>query len=340
MRSLRGLFIHAAMLAASAALALYVWTKDGKSEPEQGLEAEVWTGSPETIQSVRFESESMKVQLAPRSDTHGRYLVGKLEKAAETPANPHANVPGAPQQPPANQSQGPTLKHFVSVTAGEKLFEQLAPLMAYRSLGKVDAKRAPEFGFDKPQGTLYVKVAGAERALEVGSVAPGGADRYVRDKKSSEAWAIKGEVIDNFLYADSRLLERDLHKFTPEEVRRAVVQKGPKSRELLRVEDKRDVWANPATPTKQDETAGNWMSKVQRLRIMEYTEKPPAGQALVAKVEYLGAGTKPLGFVEIVRVGEGANAEYYARTEFTRWFGKMIKTAGEQIEQDVASVLK
>ena len=46
----------------------------------------------------------------------------------------------------------------------------------------------------------------------------------------------------------------------------AKIDRGGKTRELVRVEEKKDGWADSATPKVLDETAGNWMSKVDRLR--------------------------------------------------------------------------
>jgi hypothetical protein len=263
---------------------------------------------------------------------------------AETPPppNPHGS-PAQPPKKPEDAKKTPTTMRFVSVVSGEKLLEKLAPMAAYRSVGKLDPKRAAEFGLDKPQGTLHVSVGGNKHSLIIGGVTPGGSDRYAKDKATGQVWAIPGEVADSFLYADSRLLERDLHGFPNEDIKRLKLVRGPRTRELVRIEGKSDAWADAAAPSKQDETAGNWVNRIQRLRVMEYVEpkqRPEGPEALVAKLEYYGSGSAPLGRLELTRFGQAGTAEYYVRTEHTRWWAKVAKSTAEQIEQDVASVLK
>jgi hypothetical protein len=344
MTIVKGLAVHVATLVVAAALALWVSGKDHDAEPDDRLQAEIWGGTPDAVEAVRFESESIKVQLAPQKDGNGRYFVGKLEKSGSSPPpNPHAGVPGAPALSKGAEPGKKTTMSFIAVKSAEKLLEKLAPLQAYRSVGKLDAKRAAEFGFESPQGTLTVKIGGAEHSLLIGSVTPGGSDRYAKDKKTGEVWAVPGDVADSFLFADSRLLERDLHGFESDEVRRIKVHRGGRSRELVRVEGKQDAWADADNPAKQDETAGNWMSKVDRLRVAEYMDhgKVAAGaQGAVVRLEYFGKGSRPIGNSEIVRVGQGTAAEYYVRTEHTRWYAKIAKSSGEQLEQDAASVVK
>ena len=348
MNIVKGLSLHGALLVAASVLSFWVWTKEGAEPPDERLQAEIWGGSPTAIDSVRFESENLKVELVPKQDGQGRYYEGKLEKKgsdAPPPVNPHAPPGQPPPQPPKADAakKAPTTTRFVAVTSGEKLFEKLAPMAAFRSVGKPDPKRAAEFGLDKPQGTLHVSVGGKKHALVFGGITPGGSDRYAKDKTTGEVWAIPGDVADSFLYADSRLIERDLHGFPKEDIKQLKIARGPRSRELVRIEGKNDAWADGTNPAKADETAGNWVNKIDNLRAMEYVDpkqRPSGAEAAVARIEYFGPGSRRLGHVDIVRFGQAPNAEYYVRTEQTRWLAKIAKTSGEQIEQDVASVLK
>ena len=105
------------------------------------------------------------------------------------------------------------------------------------------------------------------------------------------------------------------------------------------MEGKKNAWANPGAPDAQDETAGNWMSKLVRLRVMKHVEKPRAPKVIV-QVEYFD-GRKQIGFVELSRsTGSDGKPEYLVRTEYTRWYAQVFKTSAEQVEQDLKSVLK
>src|SRR5205814_2751065 len=69
-----------------------------------------------------------------------------------------------------------------------------------------------------------------------------------------------------------------------------------KTRELVRVPDKKEGWADGATPTKLDETAGNWMTKLARLHVQDWVEKPaqPLGaDSNIVHVDYF-TGSKAL----------------------------------------------
>jgi hypothetical protein len=84
------------------------------------------------------------------------------------------------------------------------------------------------------------------------------------------------------------------------------------------------------------------MSKLGRLRGSDFIEKPAKAlrpDEAVVRVEYLD-GSKSVGFVELYKVpGEKGN-DYLARTEWGRWYVKVPSASAEQIEQDLASVLK
>ena len=109
--------------------------------------------------------------------------------------------------------------------------------------------------------------------------------------------------------------------------------------------DKRDAWADAASPSKLDETAGNWIDKLQRLRVMSYVEKPtpqPSPADLVMQVDYSDGSHDKLGHLELYRVPgkDGKKPDYLARTEYTRWYAKVLESSAEQVDQDLGSILK
>ena len=158
-----------------------------------------------------------------------------------------------------------------------------------------------------------------------------------------EDLAIPGSVPQTVLFAESRRTDPKLPRYEDGEVKGAKVERGTLSRELVRVEDKKDGWADAATPTTLDETAGNWMSKLERLRISSFVESPGelAPEARVVKVELSGKGGRKLGFLELYKApGEGGKPRFLVKTEHTRWYAEVIASAAEQVEQDLGSVVK
>jgi hypothetical protein len=112
---------------------------------------------------------------------------------------------------------------------------------------------------------------------------------------------------------------------------------------VVAVEGKKNAWANPSAPGTQDETVGNWMSKLETMGISEFSEQPPkplGPDALVVKVDYYSGG-KPRGYLELYKIpAEDGKSDYWVRTEYLRWYGKLRRGSADQIEQDLASVLK
>jgi hypothetical protein len=336
------LVLHGAAMVVAAGLAYSVWNKDEPVPEKEQAMLDVWGGSQASFTKLSFEGKTRKVRLEGQKDALGYYYVTTVDKEDAPPADPHAGVPGAPLKAPDAKPTKKETSRFVSVKAGETLVKALAPLKALRAVGKVEPGRSEEFGLDKPEGTLKVTIDGKEHVIVIGGTTPGGSERYAKYQNSGEVFAISGDIAQSLMFADSRLPERDLHGFKNEEVSKVRLQKAGKTRELVRVKDKNDGWGDLSTPTKQDETAGNWMSKLSRLRGSDFVEKPAKPlrpEDAIVKVEYFDGG-KSLGFVELYKVpGEKGN-DYLARTEWDRWYVKVPASSAEQIETDLASVLK
>jgi hypothetical protein len=333
---MKGLVSHAVLFAVASGLALAVWSRDESVVQSADSErVEVWGGSADSISRLEFESPKLKFSLDSQKDEVGRFFVASLEKD-EAKLPPSSRDAGAPE--PAKR----VASRFVAVKAAGELVQKLAPFSAVRRIGPYQPARAEEFGFDKPDGTLKVKVGGTEQALVIGAATPGGQERYARHVASNTIYAVESDLAQNLLSAESRLLERDFHGFGEADVTRLRVTRAGKSRDFVPVPDKKGAFADAATPQQVDQTAGNWLGKVDRLRVAEYVEKPDQPrppESAVARIEYFGAA-KPLGYLELFAVpGEKGN-EYLARTEYTRWYVKVTSSLGEQVDQDLASLVK
>lgn len=374
MSAFKGLLLHGGLLVVAAVLALLVWTRSDKPVAEAREQVKVWAGAPDQVQRIEFDGDKRKVTLVAHKDAHGRWYVGTVDRTYQSPkptpppASTDAGTAGdagatatdagavaakqgdAGAQKPKPPAKPELVTHhetarFVSVEAADKLVKSLAPLMAYRSVGKVDKSREPDFGLDKPSGTLRVAIGGKQHTLVLGGTTPGGGDRYAREKATGLVYAIPGEISRNMMFAKSRLVEHDLHGFKPKEVQRMRVSKGKAQRDLVRIPDKRDAWADAASPTKLDETAGNWLDKLRRLRVMSYVEKPaspPSPADLVAEVDYFDGSRDKLGHLELYKVASktGEKPEYLARTEYTRWYAKVLERSAREVDQDLRSVVK
>lgn len=323
-----GIGVHLGLLVVAAGLALYMSGRTVEStNSATGPATDLWRVEPGQLSRVELESPDKRVILLPKRDGAGEYSVITVESLTK-PDNLDAGVASAP-----------TIKQFISIDAAEKVKQALARFRVLRTIGKVDQRRAAEFGLDKPEGTLRITILGGIRVFTIGSSTPGGGNYYARDEQSGSVQVAVGEPISSMLYADSRMVERDLHGFKSDEPSRVAIVMGQKSRELARVPNKPGAWADLQNSAKEDETATNWMSKLAQLRVAAYAEKPNVAPEPVFRVAYSDAKAK-LGFIELFKPQGDRDATYWVRTERSRWYAEVAKTQAEQLERDVAIVVK
>jgi hypothetical protein len=315
-----------------AAVAVAFTSQSHEDEPTEGrrVEAELWSGSPDQVESILLTSEERLVKILPKKDDKGRYGIVEVTKLAD-PKDASGGVSSAtPAKPEAP-------KRFISVDAVEVLLPALAPAKSYRTIGKLDAKRLADYGLEKPETFLEVRIGGKTHKLDIGALTPGSGDYYVRNAATGEVNTFTAEAITRMKYGESRLLEHDLHGFKADDVQNVWITAGGKTRKLTRVEGK-SAWADAATPDKPDETSSNWLLKVQRLKPASYLEAVANLSAAFVRVEYRDAKSQ-LGYVDLFR-STGAELKYYGRSERSRWYVELPKGLAEPVDQDLGTVLK
>ena len=332
----RGVWVHVGLLALASVAALYVWTRDKKASAAASSDVTVWSGRSTDVERVAFEAKGKTVVLVAKKDALGSWYLGTVE-------------PSAQKAPDAGVAAAVKPSTFVSVGPGEKVAAALAPLRALRDIGKVSGDRDVEFGLKDPAGTLTVDVSGKQHRLIVGGPTPGGADRYVRDEASGEVYAVKGEAVKSLESGESALTEHELHEFKDAEIESVrVIAHGKKRVVLRRGPENKRIWADPSDPEKADETAGNWLSKVDRVRPTEYLAAPARDPDPLLRIEYSVKGASGV-FLEIGKLASvgtldggasPAKPDYFVRTERTRLWAKVPASSVEQVEQDLDSVVK
>lgn len=340
-RTGRGLAIHGALLGAATLVAFRTWTYDASKAPKHG-ETDLWPGTPDQVQEVRFEAKTGTLSIEPRQDSFGKYFIGHVKKAAQAPEpKKDGDQSQSEPTPPPNE---PKVAQFIATKEGEQLVDSVAPLRALRVLGKVSGGQKTDFGLDKEEGKLYVRIGGKEHRLVFGGTTPGGSDYYVTEPATGNAYVVAGSIFRDLTSADQRLLERNLHGFEDSAVKRVKISLGTSTRELVRSTDNKEFWSKPDSPKQKDETATNWMTKVSRVHVTSYEGEKispaPAPADIVVRIDYYD-DRKQIGYLELVRrPGEKPDKpEYVARSEHTRWYASVIRSSAEQVDQDTKSVL-
>ena len=334
MNPLRSTMVHVSLLVMGAAAAAFAFSKERTPQAVQETNVVVWNGRPSDLQRIVYQAKDKRIELEVRDDKKTpRWFLGKGDYTVIPPQNPDGGV-----VPPIKKTST-----FPSITIATKIAEAFVPLKATRSLGKIPDSRLAEFGLEKRDTSLTVTLAGKEHQLLIGAQAPGGTDYYVLDPTSNEAYVAKADALRDLEGGDSRLLERDQHAFKEIDIRSAKVTAGGKTREFVRTgPDSKKFWADPSDKEKADETVGNWLAKIDRLRVSEYVGQPPEGNTTVLRIDYVG-GSGPMGFFELAKggaVASGQKADYWILTEHSHLWGKVYQVTAEQIETDVGSVVK
>jgi hypothetical protein len=184
----------------------------------------------------------------------------------------------------------------------------------------------------------------------LGSTSYGGGDSYARDGQG-RAFLLPQRIIADFEFAESRLMERRLHRFERADFDRVEITVGGKKRMLLqqkRQDPTNYYFSDAATPDKRDDTMKNWMDKVLRIAISDYVAQ---GEEPQASPPPGAAGQPALGDIMTLRFYEGrkeiGNAvfsrqlnpktnqpEFYGRTETTISLVRLLGVTAESAIQD------
>ncbi len=365
--------LHGALLVAALVLAWLSWT--AAEEEPAGTEVPVWDLGAAEISEVGYSDERREVSLTTRLDEAGgeaalwARTVKKSKPASEAEQEPGAEQkpeteaeqePGAEQKPEPEPEQRPEpekpepkepeIKEFRVNEKGNKAVARLRKPMAKRALGKVDPDREDELGLKTPEGTLSVRAGSKTRTLEVGTTAFGGGLRYVRDRDTGAAFVVEAAIVDDFRWADARLVERELHAFKRDELSAFSIERGETRKGWTKrttAEGADPVWIEAgAVSAEADESAATWLSKLFRLRAHRYVRDSEDVEDVVAarKEEArvlrvsLSAGEK-MGFLDLRRVGEDKEARFFARTEHTRGFVGVSRYLAEDLLRDLKGLL-
>ena len=217
----------------------------------------------------------------------------------------------------------------------------MAPLKAFRNVGRNPGYKAADFGFSEPDGTVTITIKGTDHKLVLGENRTGGLGPVRARRIDDGGLCREGRQPSGSEAGNQRFVEHDLHEWKEADVTGAKVTAGAKTRQIVRGSSEgKKFWADPGAPTQNDETIGNWMTKVERLRPNEYAASPPERKEIVVRIDYTAPGGG--GYLELVKASSGApgKPDYFIATERTRQYGKVTQNVGEQVEQDVGAVLK
>jgi hypothetical protein len=251
--------------------------------------------------------------------------------------------PGPQGKPPARTMRGNE--------AAEKLMNEFAPLRGARALGALDKAKLKELGFETSKKKIEVTARGQKRTFAVAGAGFGSS--YLKDERDGRVYVSAGTVVSDLDAASSRLVDRLLHEFKPQEFDQVTIVHGAKRRELVTAQPTSPTvprLSPKANPGKVDDRASNWHEKLWRLfpvDVLGKDELPAGGRPEVAlRIEY-GWKKQSKGWVELARIVPAPpsaamstpeaqapkNAELYARSEHTVSWVKLPGSADDILKE-------
>lgn len=216
--------------------------------------------------------------------------------------------------------------------AAEKLLGLFSPFTAARALGIPDADKLRELGLQASLRRLQVFTQSGHLTFDVSSPVGTGAS-YLRTE-DGRVFVLGGSMVQDLTSASSRLVDRRVHAFRPDDADRLVVHLGPLTRTLFqrRVGGSTKLFNDAHTDT-PDAFAQGWadrLNKVVPSDVLGRGELPGEGEPHVELRVDFQRGNQPLGFVEFAR----AQNAWFARSEHSVGWMRVVGRA-ESLMHDV-----
>jgi len=223
------------------------------------------------------------------------------------------------------------------------LFDSLAPFSAIRKLGSdMKPEQMKETKLERPDQKLIVRAAGGDKTYEVGGRTYGSRDWYVRPQGSKDVYLVASKVLQEIDFAEGKYMQRDLKTIDKKDVSGVILKAGTKERRLLqqsRLSPTDAYWTRVDTPDTKDESAGNYLRKLDGMTVMSYVEPTVLeGATKVLELTWLEED-KPKESMTLFRAGATGKEKYYVVSDATSGPVEVARSIGEQAEQDLADVL-
>jgi hypothetical protein len=231
-----------------------------------------------------------------------------------------------------NEAPPPPDREYRGNELAEQLLDRVAPLMATRDLGKLAPDRVQQMGLGATTKTLRIEAGTGRSAQFRVSTPPGAAGTYLLGP-DGRVWVVADALTQDLSAALSRLVDRRLHTFKPDDPDTlTLVSEGRARSWVVRRIQGVNKLAPVDSPDSPSAEATLWADRVWRLQPVELLGKgevPREGTPQPQfRLEYL-RNRRPLGHLEVARAGN----ETYVRTENTVGWVRLPAGSGTLAEQ-------
>ncbi|HTJ40729.1 MAG TPA: DUF4340 domain-containing protein, partial [Kofleriaceae bacterium] len=371
---MKGVIIHAVLLAAMLGFSYQTWTRDKTIRASTG-DVAVWDGSASDLTAVEFETSkgdsgaaTKSSQRTVRVEKKDGYWWGTETRTDQKPKP--VNSDAGSNAPPPEMEASTTKREFPvgdsfrvlgspTPMTLDDLVKEWASMHAVRSLGTPSDAQKKEYGLDTSDTSLAVIGKGKTHTLILGEKVSGSSERYALDPESGKAYILAGALIDPLESGETMLRPSSIHAFEATALDSVKVNAGGQSKTAIRVTTDQDgqatkTWGDGATK-KPDQTLANFVDNLDHLVPQKYDATLKASDMTpVMSAEYMDAQGKRIGALALYKVERAGEMpedgsvdptvppapvmEYYIVTETTRVPAQVAKASAERVEQDVPTI--
>jgi hypothetical protein len=330
---MRQVIVLAGLLGLALVGSYLSWTREDESANREGVP--LYRAAEGEIDKIVFTTKSREVVVEKRADASGSYAwistTEEVEVKPPAPPDTDTDTDVTPAPEPVKETKKDA---FAGSDAADELLGKYAPLVAIRKL-EVSADRYAEFGLDAEKAEkLEITRKGETITLVVGGETYGAKDRYVQ--KDGVVYLVDKDAIRSLELARTKLKQRQLVAVNEADARRVVV-KLPTALELVHqnpADAEKRYWAAGATPDKENAPAKGWVTKLARLRVLEYAD-PAAVAGAKPVLAYAVTGEDGTWTVEIAEAADGAT---YAVSSLTHAPVKVDASSVKDLLSDLEAV--
>jgi hypothetical protein len=369
---MKGALIHGVLLVAMLAFAYQTWTRDTTVKANTGTVV-VWNEKPSALQAIVYESKDKTIRVEAKDGYWWGTETKTSKKAKPTPPPVGDAGPAAPEY----ETVTTTTEFPVDATTVMPLIGGYSAMRAVRNLGplddaqKVDYElkcgsdkfKCPETGSEDSEKSVSLVFADGTHTVLLGGNALGSQDKYGLDVDTGTGYVLAGALFKD-LDGGMRSLQPKQAMPTGETVQTiSIATPDGKSKSVSRVTvtdeagKQAKTWGDRATG-KGDQTTANFLTKVET-SVKPSKYDPALDVKTLTKlvtITYQDATGKALGTLDLYKRVTDAPApppppegqppaptpeptvDYYVVSEMTRVPAQITKTAGDQIEQNLATI--
>ncbi|MCK6505593.1 DUF4340 domain-containing protein [Myxococcota bacterium] len=340
---MRQVIIYGVLLALALGGAWARWTME--PEGEGGDKVVLLAGEVEQIDSIEWKGEDGQALLTRKTDDHGAYLWVQTVKVEERKSPPTPPGEEPPLEPLAELTEKVEKKDvFKAGEKGDELLASFSPLLAIRRLDAVDPAKLAEIGLDAPKESLVVTRKGQAVTLVIGGEAYGTKDRYVRNEATGEIFLLDDQLLKSLEFAKTRLPDRDLWSLERPALASATLSDGSKSVEAVQKnpdDEAKVTWARAGSEA-PDEQLATWMDKALKLKGTSYVDPEatdgPKDLQLRFRLTLTPTGKGKPETLEVLQ--DGAEGDYYGRSEHTRGLIKLLRAPTRDLVEDLPALVQ